>query len=121
MTILTEGNRKAEFLVSEANDYRARDEATVTVATGGDVAGTVLGKITATGKFVRHDAGAGDGSEVAVAVLFANHTTAGDTTATIIARDAEVNGEKLTYAVGADAAAITATNAALASVGIVVR
>lgn len=126
MAILTEGARKAEFLVSEANDWRSRDEGIVTVPADTTYeAGTVLGKITASGKFVRHAAGASDGSENEAGILFANLVndtgSAVDFDATSIARDAEVNGSDLTYEVGADAAQITTSNAALAALGIIVR
>lgn len=121
MAILTEGTRKAEFIVSEANDYRSRDAVTVTVASGGFEAGTILGKITATGKFVRHDAALTNGAEDEAAILFAPLTEAGDTEAAVIARDAEVDGSKLTYEDGADANQITTSNAALAALGIIVR
>lgn len=125
MAILTEGPRKAEFMISEAGDYRSRDEVTVTVPDGGYDSGTVLGKITATGKYVRHAAGAADGSQIEAGILFdtiANDTGSGvDHTATIIARDAQVKQADLTYEVGADATQITTSNAALAALGIVVR
>jgi hypothetical protein len=51
MTVLTQGNQTGEFLLSEADGQLSRENVTVTVA--GAVAlpsGTVLGKITATGK-----------------------------------------------------------------------
>lgn len=125
MAILTQGRLNAAFLISEANDWRSRDEVTVTVADGGYEAGTILGKITATGKYVRHAAGASDGSQTEAGILLmaqANDTgSAADAQATIIARDAEVEGDELTYEVGADAAQITTSNAALAAIGIVVR
>ena len=126
MTILTEGARKAEFLVSEANDWRSRDGITVTVPANTTLAaGTLLGQITATGLFVRHDAGAANGSQSEAGVLYQNlvNDTGSpvDMEATNIARDAEVNGSDLTYEVGADAAQITTSNAALKALGIVVR
>ena len=126
MTILTEGARKAEFLVSEANDWRSRDGITVTVPANTTLAaGTLLGQITATGLFVRHNAGAANGSQNEAGVLFQNlvNETGSpvDMEATNIARDAEVNGSDLTYEVGADAAQITTSNAALKALGIVVR
>ena len=121
MAILTEGPRKVQFMISEATGYRSRDEGTVTVPADGYEAGTVLGKITATGKFVRHDAGASDGSQVEAGILFVNLRDTGDTPATIIARAAEVRGGDLIYAVGADAAQIATSNAALAALGIIVR
>lgn len=125
MTILTEGRRDAQYLVSEANGDRSRAEVIVTVPDAGLEAGMILGKITSTGKFVRHDAAAADGSQVEAGILYANLTNgtgaAVDATATITARDAEVRGSDLTYEVGVDAAQKIASNAALAALGIIVR
>jgi hypothetical protein len=71
MATLTEGKHNAEFLVSECPGTLSRDKATITVAATTTLpAGMVLGKITASGKFVPYNNGAGDGSEVAAAVLY---------------------------------------------------
>lgn len=126
MAILTEGTRKAEFLVSEASDWRSRDEVVVTVPANTTYAsGTILGQVTASGKFTRHAAGAANGSESEAGVLFeplVNATgSAIDYDVTNIARDAEVNGAELTYEDGADAAQVTTSNTALAALGIIVR
>jgi hypothetical protein len=126
MDILTEGTRKAEFLVSEANDWRSRDAVIVTVPANTTLAsGTILGKITATGKFTRQDTAAVDGSQSHAALLFeplVNNTAAAvDYDVTAVARDAEVNGADLTYEASATAGEITAANAALAALGIIVR
>lgn len=121
MPILTEGARNAQFLVSEANNFRSRGTGVVTVPAGGYEAGTILGKITATGKFVRHDSALVNGAETEAAILYENLTETGDADATLIERDAEVTGSHLTYEDGADAAAVTASNVALAALGIIVR
>ena len=126
MAILTEGTRDMEFLVSEANDWRSRDEVTVTVPANTTFdAGTVMGKLTASGKFVRHNAALATGAENETAVLgfnVVNSTgSAADYTATVVARDAEVNGSDLTYEAGADGAQVITSNAALAALGIIVR
>lgn len=126
MTILTEGARKAEFLISEAESYRSRDQIVVTVPANTTYeAGTVLGRITATGLFVRHDAAASNGSQNEAGILFQNLNNATgspvDMDATNIARAAQVRGADLTYEDGADAAQITASNAALSALGVVVR
>lgn len=126
MAILTEGARAAEYLVSEANDWRSRDEVTVTVPANTTFApGTILGKLTASGKFVRHNAALATGAEDESGILMfeaINDTgSAIDVTRTITARDAEVDGAKLTYEDGADAPQIATSNAALAALGIVVR
>ena len=126
MATLTKGQSNASFIVSESNGYRSRDDVTVTVpATTTYAAGTILGKITSSGKYVRHAAGATDGSEDEAGVLYetlVNTTGSGvDNASVSMARDAEVNGSELTYEVGADAAQITASNLALKALGIIVR
>ena len=120
MTILTEGARTADFLVSEANGYRSREEVVVD-ATGGAVEpGSIMGIVTASGKYVRHDAAAVDGSEAEAGILFEGIGAVEDDR-TMIIRDAEVNEAHLTYEVGADQAQIDVSNAALAALGIAVR
>jgi len=127
MTILTEGARTAEFLLSEANDWRSRDAAVVTVPANTTFeAGTVLGQLAADDSFVRHDTdGTDDGRRTEAGVLYANLInetgSAVDVDATVIIRDAEVNSNSIIYEAGADANAITASNAALAALGIIVR
>ena len=126
MATLTKIQSNASFIVSESNGYRSRDDVTVTVpATTTYAGGTILGKITASGKYVRHAAGATDGSEDEAGVLYetlANTTGSGvDNASVSMARDAEVNGSELTYEVGADAAQIILSDAALKALGIIVR
>jgi len=126
MATLTKIQSNASFIVSESNGYRSRDDVTVTVpASTTYEAGTLLGKITASGKYVRHAAAAADGSENEAGVLYETlvNTTvsAVDSESVSFARDAEVNGSELTYEVGADAAQITASNLALKALGIIVR
>ena len=126
MAILTEGTRKAEFIVSEANDWRSRDAVTVTVPANTTFAsGTILGKLTASGKFVRHNAALDTGAEDESGILFeplVNATgSAVDYDTTNVARDAEVNGSDLTYEAGVDGAQVITSNAALAALGIIVR
>lgn len=99
MTTLTDTNHVGEFLVSEANGYRSRSTVTVTVSgTAKWVSGTVLGKISASGKYVKYDeAGTDDGRRVAAGILYNElDPVAGDIKATIINCDAEVTQAKLT-------------------------
>ena len=126
MAILTEGARNAEFMISEANHWRSRDQVVVTVPANTTYeAGTVLGLITSSSKYVRHAAGASDGSQNEAGILYANLVnTSGspvDMDAAMIARDAEVAQDRLTYEIGADSAQETTSNAALAALGIIVR
>ena len=121
MTTLTMTARDGGFLLSEATGNRSRSVVTVTLPSGGLTTGTVLGQITSSSKYVRHAAGASDGSEDEAGILLLTDTATGDKELTIITRDAEVDGSKLTYEDGADAAQILVTNAALEALGIIVR
>lgn len=119
MTTLTQGIQPFEFLLSEADGMRARDQATVTVA--GSVAlpsGTVLGKITATGKYIKYSDAAVDGSQTAAAVLGTPLAGVnGDYKSLIFTRDCEVIGNRLNGGAGVDANG----NADLKALGVIVR
>lgn len=119
MTVLTQGMQTGEFLLSEAEGMRSRDQVTATIA--GALAlpsGTVMGKITATGKYIKHLVGAVDGSQNAAGILYNPLPGVnGDVKATLFTRDCEVIGDRLNGGV----AIIPATVTALAALGIVVR
>lgn len=120
MTTLTQGIEPLEFLLSEANGKLSRDQATVTLAANTPLqSGQVLGKITASGKYVAHNTGASDGSQNAAAVLGTelSSTSAGDYKALIFTRQCEVIGNRLNGGTPPLAAAITQ----LAALGIIVR
>lgn len=119
MPPVAEGMRAAEFLVSEANGFRSREVVTVTGATALEP-GTILGRVTGSGSYVRQDTAAGDGSEVHAAILLAAYEGT-ETTHTVIIRDAEVNKAHLIYEDSASAGEITAADEALAALGIIVR
>jgi hypothetical protein len=117
MTTLTQGNQTGEFLLSQAEGQRSIDN--VTVAVAGSVAlpsGSVLGKITATGKFVKYDeAGTDDGRRVAAGVLLnACPGTNGDYKCAVFVRDCEVASALLTFS---DANGV----ADLKALGVIVR
>lgn len=115
MAIKTESRHVGDFLISEANGTRSREEVVVASGEGALVAGTVLGKITASGKYAAYDNAAADGTQAAAAVLYAGvDAAAADAAAVIIVRDAEVVEAYLT---GIDAAG----KADLAALGIIVR
>ncbi len=126
MPVKTEGKHPGEFIVSEANGYRSRDEVIVTVPAGTkyDVA-LVLGKITASGKYVAYNNGAADGSEIAAGVLYAalDNTEGGapaDFKGVVFNQDAEVRKADLDWN-GQLQAAIDAGLADLAAKGIKAR
>jgi hypothetical protein len=71
MSTKTEGQHTGEFLVSESPGKISRDQVTVTVAAATTLApGTVLARLSATGKYVPYDNSGSDGSETAYGVLY---------------------------------------------------
>ena len=125
MPVLNETPYNGEFLVSEGNGTQSREVVTILttgVGTNAVAVGTILGKITASGKYKALVTGAGDGSQTPAAILYnATDAASADAPATVIVRSAEVNGAELIYPAGADAAAKATINAALATLGILVR
>lgn len=120
MAQLNETRGTANFLVSESPGYRSRDTGTVAAgAAPGLIAGTILGKLTAGGNFVRYNPGGADGSQTIAGILF--EAAVGTVKKAVVTRDAEVNGAHLVYQVGANDAAKATANAALAALGIIVR
>lgn len=118
MALTSEGNYTAEFLLSEANGERSRE--TVTIVSGQNLkAGAVLGKVTASGKYAAYDSTKSDGTQTAIAVLYADvDASSADADGVIIARDAEVASDLLVWATGTDKAG-GATD--LLTPGIIVR
>lgn len=122
MAIITETSHAGRFLVSEGNKTRSREEITVLTGENLDV-GAVLGKVTASGKYLQFDpaATAGEGDAVAGILFDAVDATAADVKGVAIVRDAEVNGGELVYLDGISAPDKTAAIAALAALGIIIR
>lgn len=118
MTTFTQGMQPLEFLLTDAGTY-SRDQEVVTVA--GSVAlpsGTVLGKITATGKYIKQVDAAVDGSQNAAAILGTPLQGAnGDYKSLVFTRDCEVIGNRLNGGSGPS----TAAKASLKTLGIIVR
>lgn len=121
MTVFTEGKRAAEFLVSEANGARSRDVVTIAQSAALEP-GAVLGKVTATGKYVALDPAAVTGAETAASLLYAAaDAAAADVSAVAILRDAEINGAELVWPTGIAADQKVSAIASLAALGIIVR
>ena len=114
----TETNHAGEFLLSQANGDRSFEK--VVLAAGNNLqAGTVLGKITASGKYSPYNDANIDGTETAAAILYDNVDTSvsgtnADTDVAVVSRDATVAADSL---VGSDVAGVTD----LAAIGIIVR
>lgn len=122
MTVKTEGVHAGGFLVSDANKTRSREIVTIL---SGEVltAGTVLGKLTASGKYVGLAAPGGtDGSDTVAGVLWDNvDATDGDVEVTAIVRDAEVNEHELVFADDLDTGDRAAALDGLRAIGIIPR
>lgn len=122
----TENQRALGFVLSEAEHGRSRDEVTIASGSGVLKAGTVLGEITADGKFApapHAETTDIEGAETATAVLaYPVDATSADVKAVVIARAAQVKQLELVYDDSVDNAAKTATKVAqLAAVGIITR
>ena len=121
MTTLVEGPHPGGFLVWEA--FRDYTRETITVASGTLDPGTVLGKVTASGKYAAHDPGAVDGTETAVAVLWGKADAAGgDVPAVVLLRGpAIVNRHDLVFVGTPSEGEIAAAHTALLAANILVR
>jgi hypothetical protein len=119
-----EGRRNAEFLLSEANGARSRDNIKYLAGSGKIKAGAVLGKITVSGKYKPHDPAAADGSQTAAALALNNVDVPADADLVDvgITRDAEVKMVCLTFNAATDTdAEKAAVLTSLAAVGIIGR
>ena len=100
-----ERGRPSDWLKREADSHYSREEITVVSGAGELVSGTVLGRITASGKYAVVTAAAVDGSETAAGILFDDvDASAADAGAVMIARDAIVSEQGLTYGADIDTA-----------------
>lgn len=109
MATKTEGRHDSEFLTAEAPGTISRDEVTVTVPASTTLdPGTVLGVISATGKYVPYDDSYSDGREDAAGVLFDALTNDDDAPAdmdgVVINNTAEVRAADLAWGEGVDEA-----------------
>ena len=121
MPTLTETRHAGGFLVWEAlRDYC---RSTVILASGNLQPGTILGKITASGKYAAHDPAASNGTQTAAAILWDSvDARGGDTNAVVLIRGpAIVNRHEIVWPDGATEAQITAATTALAALGIILR
>lgn len=126
MTTINEGRHPGEFLLSEANFHRSRDAIVIASGAGKIAPGTVLGRITSTGKFIVSPVTAvtgKEGAEKAAAIaLHGVDATDADVEVAAITRDAEVKGFALTFdASVSDDAKKAAKATQIAVAGIIVR
>lgn len=124
--ILTEGQHTAEFIAAESPGKISRDTVTVTIAAATTLsAGLVLGRLTATGKYVPYDNSGADGSETAYGILYSELENEGvspaDFEGVVINWGAEVSKAALQWASGLVDADKTAAYTDLAARGVKAR
>lgn len=100
--VIAEGRYASDWLKAEShNSGYSREEVIVVSGAGKVLTGTVLGKITASGKYKPVTVAASDGSQNAAGILLNSvDATSADAPAVIIAREAIVAHQALLY--GAD-------------------
>lgn len=97
MATLTEGRHTGEFILSTLGNI-SYSKATIASGAGKVLAGTVIGKITASGKYVPSPATGADGSQTAVAVTLSEvDATSADAEVAIVDFGAEVKSAALVY------------------------
>lgn len=115
-------SRPLEIIIDEPNGRHGRDNITLASGSGKVEAGTVVGKVTATGKFKPYDNAASDGSEVAFgATLYDADATSADALVSAVTRETSLDIHQLKWKTGTDDAAKAAAAVDLAARFIVLR
>jgi len=121
MTTLTEGKHEGEFIGELAMGIGYHVDR-VTVLSGQNlVAGTVVGIVTASGKYVAYDnAGTDDGRRAVAGIIVADaNASAADAVGKVLRRGpAIVNKNDLTWAAGVDAGEQATAITAMLALGI---
>lgn len=118
MPTQTEGRHAGEFILSEANGNRSRENIVISSGQNELPAGTVLE--ASGGEYIAY-AGS-TSSEAAGVLLAAVDATSADVAAVMIARDAEVNDAMLSIPVDNTAGdALAAAKSGLATRGVIAR
>ncbi len=121
-TVFTEAMNLGDLLKFEAPNLYSRDR--VTVASGQNLPlGTVLGIVTASGKYKQIDPSAEDGTQVAAGVLLQNcdATLADRDNGLVVARHALVSDHALRWPEAITAAEKASAIAQLKALGVLVR
>ena len=122
MATYTEPYRASEIILSEAPGTLSRETVTIVSGTAAFSAGTVLGKITASGKYKPYDDDNADGSEVAAAIALEDIDASGaDTMCSTLFRLAEYKADILQWVGTNDAGDKTAGLADLVAKNLIGR
>lgn len=114
---------ESDVVKTEGPNRYSRDEVTILSGVGKIIPGTVLGKVTASGKYKAVTPGASDGTEVAsrISLQHADATSADAPRTVVLSRMAEVVAQALVWPVGITNNQKTAALAQLETAGIVAR
>lgn len=123
MVKFNEGRNAVEGLLSEGDFHYSRQTVTIVSGAGTLSPGSVLGRITASGKYtLSPDTGADGSQTAAVILLYPVDATSADQQAVVVTRHAQWNVNTLTYhSTVNDATKRAAKVTQLAAVGIIVR
>lgn len=116
--------RDEEHVISELPGRQSREQILLDALAERYNAGTVLGKITANGRYKIFDPGAGDGTELPAAVLAPTEDPlepVGHVRTSAHVRGTEVNGHKIFWIEGITPEEKAAAEAVLAEAGVLVR
>lgn len=120
-TLTPFGRGAGHFCVGQSDYERSRETITIAAAATAMVAGSLLGKITASGKFVAYAPAAGDGTEVFAGILWDDVAdSAADQKAVRVYRDQPVNGNALAGYSALSTPQKTALIAAAKAMGIII-
>ncbi|RLB92237.1 MAG: head decoration protein [Deltaproteobacteria bacterium] len=121
MAAKTEPNNLADVLVWEQERGYSRQE--ITIVSGQSVVmGQAIGKVTASGKYAAFDQDLSTGVETAVGFAIADYdATSADTQGVMIARDAIIVTDNLTWPSDITEGETTTALATLAGLGIIAR
>ncbi len=113
----------SDVVKTEGPNRLSRDEATIASGAGVITTGTVLGRVTASGKYKPLAPAAVDGTEVAsrISLQRADATSADAARTVVLARHAEVVAQALAWPAGITDVQKTAALTQLETVGIVAR
>lgn len=123
-TVLNSTALATDWLKWEEDNYFSRETGTLASGSGVVTTGTVLAKVTASGKWVPAVNSAADGSQTAAGILFNDSVdaTSADQKIIVVSRHAIVSHAGLTYGASINDATKRATaHGQLAAVGIRVR
>lgn len=97
--VSTYPKHSSEWLKHELDPELFREEVTILAGVGNLVTGTVMGKVTATGKWKPHTDGASDGTETAAGVLLHGVDASGgsDVKGVLVTRNAKIAPAALSW------------------------